>query len=128
MGADMLIEAISLKKEQEPKWPDSVTRKHAIDYIKNYLERIVDFSNVEAEEELEIESEIKDVISQLTDDMEEVKRQLSGDYSREITSLSYPERDIWLTGGMSWGDEPTQLFDVFSRLWASGILEEAGFE
>ena len=114
----MLIEAISLKKGCIPKWPEVVTKEHVAQLAENYGDSITDKDK----------NYISDSIFQLTEDIAELKRQLDGDYSREMTGLSYPERDIWLTGGMSCGDEPTDLFEVIQRLRASGILEEAGFE
>lgn len=35
--------------------------------------------------------------------------------SREISCLAFKGYNIYLTGGMSWGDSPTDAFDVFNR-------------
>jgi len=35
--------------------------------------------------------------------------------SREVDCLDMPFRQIAITGGMSWGDDPTQAFPVFNR-------------
>ncbi len=47
----------------------------------------------------------------------------------EITLLHVRGATLYVTGGMSWGDGPTQVWDVIARLRAvRGVLAAAGFE
>jgi hypothetical protein len=49
--------------------------------------------------------------------------------NRDVTDLVYPERTIFITGGMSWGDDPTESFDAFNafNLLPDDILRAGGF-
>jgi hypothetical protein len=47
----------------------------------------------------------------------------------EITLLHVRGATLYVTGGMSWGDGPTQVWDRIARLRAvRGVLAAAGFE
>jgi hypothetical protein len=41
---------------------------------------------------------------------------------RDITVLEFGGETIWLTGGLSWGDDPTEMFMPLIYLEASGIF------
>jgi len=47
--------------------------------------------------------------------------------SRELDVLTVPGWRIYVTGGASWGDAPTDLFEHFRDLSITGLAEAAGF-
>lgn len=49
---------------------------------------------------------------------------------RDTTTLNYPERFILLTGGMSWGDGPTDSYSVIDKFQQlpMQLLKAGGFE
>ena len=52
--------------------------------------------------------------------------------SREVTWNRYGHVKEWLTGGMSWGDQPTEAFELWSQTceaceaWAPGLIAACG--
>jgi hypothetical protein len=50
------------------------------------------------------------------------------DGSRQSTPLYFGEWMIYLTGGLSWGDAPTDLYYEFWMLEAAGIATAIGFD
>lgn len=73
----------------------------------------------------------------LGDDLKEVKNillsqlaEVKGAYeegSRELTDIVIGPYTIYVTGGMSWGDPPTDLFNYISILNTLFILDACGF-
>lgn len=62
----------------------------------------------------------------LHDNLNSVKNAYKGN-DRELTILEFPPYKVYLTGGMSWGDSPTELFNDINDLEAIGALDEVGF-
>ncbi len=59
-------------------------------------------------------------------DIEAMERALTCG-SRELDWFQLGPYRLYLTGGLSWGDSPTELFDVICRLDAYGLAGLAGF-
>jgi hypothetical protein len=38
-------------------------------------------------------------------------------YYRDVASFDFMGYTIYLTGGLSWGDSPTETFNTFDRFW-----------
>lgn len=43
---------------------------------------------------------------------------------RDVTTMQFAGRDYWLTGGMSWGDTPTDAYEWVSALNWIGLYDE----
>lgn len=72
--------------------------------------------------------------ARLDDQLTLLAGELAGDgggaFRRYLTWFDTPDRRwrCWLTGGMSWGDSPSDLFDAISELWAvPKVLAAVGF-
>ena len=50
----------------------------------------------------------------------------SGGYRRDITEICIKDTWFAFSGGMSWGDQPTDAYDLVSLIWESGITEGLG--
>lgn len=87
MGADMIVLCID--------FPEGVN----LEEIKTEM--------LKKAEEYEETEQIKTVINSFFD-------RLNG---REVARFSRLGRDFYITGGMSWGDSPTDTFDIFSDFW-----------
>lgn len=48
--------------------------------------------------------------------------------NREVGMIELKDVDIMLTGGLSWGDSPTDMYDVFNLFYECGLAHEAGFQ
>jgi hypothetical protein len=63
----------------------------------------------------------------LRTDLRELREAIAG--CREVAEMIVRGARLYLTGGMSWGDGPTEVWDVIARLRAvRGVLAAAGFE
>ena len=49
------------------------------------------------------------------------------DQNREAVYLEYPPHRIYITGGMSWGDSPTNIYSSMNLLGELNVLNEVGF-
>lgn len=45
-------------------------------------------------------------------------------YRRDVAELDFGGRPYWVTGGMSWGDTPTDAFEWIAALGWIGLYEE----
>lgn len=66
----------------------------------------------------------------LLDNLRELRSALEGDDGEPLQSVDYSEFGdyrVYVTGGHSFGDSPTELFDVIALLNDSGALRKAGF-
>jgi hypothetical protein len=121
VGADLLITALVI---ETGRTPDFETARAAIETVSS--------SQVEIPDEFWDHDPYTDagldaIRSQLRDSLSELEAALQ--QSRELASFGLRGATVYLTGGMSWGDSPTELFETFSRLWAvPAVLVAAGFE
>jgi len=45
-------------------------------------------------------------------------------YRRDVTTMQFAGHDYWLTGGMSWGETPTDAYERIAALDRIGLYEE----
>jgi hypothetical protein len=121
MGADMLVTALVIDRGQEP---DFAAARLAIDAIRSSDIEIPDeFWDEDPDTDLGLEA----IRHQLRDSLTELEAALP--QSRELTWFDLRGATVYLTGGLSNGDAPTELFDTFTRLYAvPTVLAAAGFE
>lgn len=121
MGADLLITALIIKTGRTP---DFDAAHKTIDSL--------DSGHVEIPDEFwehdpETDDGIDAIRAQLREALNELEAALQ--CSRELGWLQVRGADVYVTGGLSSGDPPTQLFETFSRLLAvPTVLSAAGFE
>lgn len=121
MGADMLITALVL---EEGRHPDFRTAREAIDAL---VPAQVEFPDEFWGHDPASEAGLEAIRQSLHDSLGELEEALH--CSRELTSMPLRGATVYLTGGLSSGDAPSELFETFSRLWAvPAVLAAAGFE
>ena len=49
-----------------------------------------------------------------------------GGYRRDITEICIKDTWFAFSGGMSWGDQPTDAYELVCLIWESGITEGLG--
>lgn len=64
----------------------------------------------------------------LTADLRYVRGAIEEDGDTQLTWIRVRGARIWVAGGDSWGDSPSEAFDSLWRLEATGVLTAAGFE
>ena len=47
-------------------------------------------------------------------------------YRRDVTEICIKDTWFAFSGGMSWGDEPTDSYELVSLIWDSGVTEGLG--
>jgi len=72
-----------------------------------------------------IEDQVASVQVKLIESLEEIKQAYTGNH-RELTSLEFRPYRVFITGGMSWGDSPSTLFNTLQTLTELEILEATG--
>ena len=115
MGADMFISALATRRGTDLDWDAAEPAICALD--RQELERIADELGW---------GDDGDVAAQLRAAVQAAREALTGG-SRELAILRVGDWDIYLTGGLSTGDTPTDLFDVFWALEVSGLDRVIGF-
>jgi hypothetical protein len=115
MGADMFISALATRRGTDLDWDAAEPAIRALD--RQELERIADELGW---------GDDGDVAAQLRAAVQAAREALTGG-SRELDVLEFGTWDIYLTGGLSTGDTPTDLFDIFWALGSSGLDRAIGF-
>jgi hypothetical protein len=114
MGADLIIQVLSIDEDKEPDWVA------ARDWIANVEEKAFDT-------ELEDEQDARDRAHAHLHELESVWKGERGD--RSITGpFKLRDAKVLICGGTSWGDSPSELFDMISDLDSIGALMKAGFD
>jgi hypothetical protein len=139
MGADMLLWTMPLRMGEEPDWTAGaiiVAKLEATplkDWPEDYRDRYVQgLEEAEAKAEdkaaaasAEAKQRAKEV-ADLRKALDEVQQAWAGNH-REGTSIQVAGYDILVTGGLSWGDPPTELATAIDRLGMSGVEAACGF-
>lgn len=120
MGADLLLTALVIETGRAP---DFDAARIAIEAVTSAQIEVPDeFWDEDPDSDVGLEA-IRHELRNSLDDLEAALQQ-----SRELASLELRGATVYLTGGMSWGDAPTELFDTFTRLLAVPVvLAAAGF-
>jgi hypothetical protein len=121
MGADLLIAALIIERDRSP---DFDAARSAIESVRPDQIEIPDEF---CEHDLETAAGLDAIRCDLQASIGRLEAALQD--SRELASFELRGATVYLTGGMSWGDSPTELFETFTRLWAvPAVLAAAGFE
>jgi len=121
VGADLLISALVI---DEGAAPDFAAAHTAVDSIGAQQ---VEFPDEFWDHDPETDLGLGAIREELHDSLAELEAALQ--QSRELTSMQLRGATVYLTGGLSSGDTPTELFETFMRLWAvPRVLAAAGFE
>ena len=59
--------------------------------------------------------------------LDDFKEMFEGKFRRDVTVHEVGPYDVILTGGMTWGDTPTEFCDTICALSEYGILDAVGF-
>ena len=115
VGEDFIIQILCICETKEPEW--DAAKKYIIDNSKTITEMWGKNAGYETEDK---------VVKCLIDDIYALK-QCWDDYGRECVIFHHKGDKILITGGLSWGDNPTEAFGVISELGEAGILSILGF-
>jgi hypothetical protein len=121
MGADLLITALVIDDGRAPDFAAA----HAA--VGSLCPEQVEFPDEFWDHDPETNAGLGAIRRQLHESLSELEAALA--QCRELASLQLRGATVYLTGGLSTGDAPTELFETFTRLWAVPVvLAAAGFE
>ena len=123
MGADLCLEYVTIKQSKKPNWAKGLAKIKALEkkYKTNPEEFPVD------EDTFGPEADGAEVIDILKSDFIEFKEGIKKLQRRDLTRITVGPYYAYITGGMSWGDEPTNLYGAINRLCAYGITKACEF-
>lgn len=127
MGADLIVAAVAIRRNTKAKWADAevaVDRLSAFDL--DQAEKFGwSFEGIAEETEAdELDIFRNNVRAALAD----VKEAWEGRERRDTTFLDFRSWSLMLTGGMTWGDDPSELYTSLCLVLNTRILDKAGFE
>jgi len=124
MGADLCISLVQIKKRVKPKWKAGMMAINALEkeWKKKYKpdEMMDEGNNI-------YDSTYPDAVKLLKEDLNDFKDAIA-DRRRDTVCIEVGIYYLYLTGGMSWGDAPTDMYHPMDRLIEYGITEAMGFE
>lgn len=117
MGQDFIIAQLTIPVTELTTNEFKDYQKKMVEYVKTLTDEEISIILENSGKHLDIEESVKDVISEASGGFSELKRNtiklLEGidiDKSREVTYIEHKEDRIYLAGGMSWGDDPTNAY------------------
>lgn len=127
MGAVFIASAISLPTGKTPDWEAGVRKVEALrttpvskwpeEFREDVLGDTIEEEDASTSPDHHVFSDLLELIDTLKDGSDQ-----------EIMELTYPERRIWISGGLSWGDAPTDGYLSIDRLITSGVAAAIGLE
>jgi len=125
MGADLILEWLQIDKGKTPdfeagkKYVEELAKKPMAEWPKDYIERHLgdDLGTYDAKEEAE----------RLSEALKHVEGAWRTGY-RDTSIIEVCHKQLLITGGMSWGDDPTTSFNDIDRALCSGISKACGFD
>jgi hypothetical protein len=125
MGADMLVSYIyfkqgvdleSIKKKMLEKADEPVVLAEMLGRPEAPQFQ-VPYTTLQFRQEND-EDEKPKTFEELTKEFKEtINETFNSLYYRDVTNFDFMGYTIYLTGGLSWGDDPTETFSVFDRFW-----------
>lgn len=119
MGADLLLWYAPVPEPGDRHWDAAEARIDALPDDEFRLEQYGDVD--EARKQLRADlKEFRRVVEAHDPDSKEFG-------SREVAVCPFGGRPYIITGGMSWGESPTEFSEVMQRLGETEVLDAAGF-
>ena len=130
MGADMCVTMLSVRIGKEPDWEEGRTwiktlidlpwkKWPCTDYVELYHEDL--------DEKDPTDEQKKAVIEAMLKDLETAQDYWTGG-SREVSRFDFNCRDLMITGGLSWGDAPTEAYRELDKFTMAGSADACGFD
>jgi hypothetical protein len=126
MGADLILASLAIRSEREPDWQGGYAWIR--DTPAAELREAADHSYENSVGEPLDELTAHELRSWLRGRLDEVRAAIENGY-RDVDWLSVDGYRLYVTGGMSWGDNPTESFQPFVDLAnVPALCRSIGFE
>jgi hypothetical protein len=125
----MLIEALVIPEGTNPSWENAQAWIDGLSDsdLQDLAEQSFDWLIEDLDEGAE---PVRVALREVLEDLRKAFAFLDteGEHApRELGWIIVAGHRVYLTGGMSFGDTPTDLFDVFAHAVETGVAEAAGF-
>ena len=133
MGADFCFAFVAIDIGKEPDWKaaekeiERLKDVHISEWPRYWVEICFDYdaARVKAgEPDFNFRLPAVEALKKTLIDF----RSLWVDGTREVGYFDHAGKEFMLTGGMSWGDAPTEAYDFINRFLESGLAKVAGFD
>jgi len=125
MGADLILEWLQIDKRKKPDF--GAGRERIEDLAKKPLEKwpaaYIDRWLAESPEDFDRDEEIK----KLRADLETIEGGWHSTF-RDMAIIDVCHKRLLISGGMSWGDSPTDSYETIDRLISSTVSKACGFD
>lgn len=118
MGADLLLYVIPLVAE--PQWDAGFARIAEVCDPEHVEHVALDNAGLDPDEPAEAKQQLDRALDDLRLTVLEGGR-------RDVVTLTLRGHDYLFTGGMSFGDKPTDFAEIVDRLGCTGVLDACGF-
>jgi hypothetical protein len=127
MGIDLLLNVIALAHDRKPNWVEAERRVAELEFedldrFFGYWDPDGDLKQEAAANESYLEQLRVETLEQLAD-----LRHAVDNYRRDMIRFDFQGLRFFVTGGLSAGEVPTELYDSFSSLCTLGVVDAAGF-
>lgn len=113
----MLVFQLPIPADKEPDWDRA--EKWVAALTADELNELAVGHDWEAEGAKEQRAQLAQILA-------DFRKEIEG--SREVAVIQFLGHKLYLTGGLSWGESPTDAWDVFERAVAAGVARQAGFD
>jgi hypothetical protein len=124
MGADLCLEYVTIKQSKRPDWAKGLAKIKA---LENKYKKDPESFEID-EDTFGPDVDGDDIIDLLKSDFIELKQGVMKLQRRDLTRITVGTYYAYITGGMTWGDDPTDGYGSFARLTAYGITKACGFD
>lgn len=136
MGADMLVYSLWIREDTNPDWTRAEEAVKALswgtngDGLPKLAEEGIAFTQLEGEhpDGPEADKALRELVG---DELAVLKKAIDNygtrEGHREIARIGFDGWTVYITGGLSWGDRPTELSQTFDLLEELEITDAAGF-
>jgi len=118
MGADLILAATALRSGKQPDWAAA----------ESWIEGLNEESLGNFADIFSLDDEDEDLKERLKGHLADFREGIDDDRWRDLTWITVGPYKVYVSGGMSWGDSPTESFNAINELVASGVLTAAGFD
>ena len=125
MGADLILTWLQIDKDKQPDFKAGMDRisELATKNLSEWPKEYVDQRLLDAPDGFDKDKEIEALKLSL--------RAIEGAWRevyRDMAVIDVCHKKLLITGGMSWGDSPTESYDDIDRMLTSGVSKACGFE
>ena len=137
MGACLMLTCAVIDDEKTPDWEaaelhiENMTVDEFDDspvLLDQFDPDLVSYhEDAENDDETSEKLNVEPLRDRLRADVREFREALDGERT-DIDYLLVRGAKVWVTGGVSWGDQPSELSSPMHRLHLAGVLAAAGFD